>query len=130
MPRKLDDIRADIDELDEFIVRSLFDRFSPDKNPGNTIIKPEEVTQILSTQLRFSQMTWQLINARMRFSEEVWARKKADRQKVVIDKERYEVVITRAQSHAPEYAREAVRKLYNLIHDISIRIQNEIIGTS
>lgn len=130
MPRPLTDIRADIDELDEIIVRSFFDWFSPDKNPGETIIKPEEVTQILSTQLRFSRMTWQLINARMKLSEEVGARKKADWQKVIIDKARYEVVITRAQSFASVNAREEVRKLYNLIHDISVRIQQEIIDQS
>jgi hypothetical protein len=47
----------------------------------------------------------------------------------VVNKERYEKVIQQVQSHAPEYAREEVRKLYNLIHDISVRIQQEIIGT-
>ena len=130
MTRPLPDIRADIDELDEFIVRAFFDWFSPDKNPGETIIKPEEVGQLISVSLRFSHMTWQLINARMRLSEEVWETKKASWQKVVIDKERYAVVIARAQSYAPNYAREEVRKLYNLIHDISVRIQNEIIAQS
>ncbi len=129
MPRKLDDIRRDIDELDEFIVHSFFDWFPPYINPGETIIKPEEVSQILSVQLRFSAMTWQLINARMRFSEEVWARKKADWLDVVIDLERFKVVIAKAQSHAPESAHEEVQKLYILIHDISVRIQQEIIGT-
>lgn len=71
MPRELHNIRKNIDELDEFIVRSFFDGFSPDKNPGKTIIKPDEVNQLLSIQLRFSNITWQLINARMKLSVEV-----------------------------------------------------------
>lgn len=128
MPRKLDDIRKDIDEFDEFIVRSFFDWFAPDKNPGVTIIKPDEVNRLLSTKLRFSDMTWQLINARMKLSREVWENKKAAQIDVVVDKKRYEVVIAKAQSHAPVHAREEVRKLYNLIHDISVRIQKEIIN--
>ena len=53
--------------------------------------------------------------------------KKAREQKVVIDRERYEVVIAQAQTHAPKYAREEIRKLYEIIHDISVRIQKEII---
>lgn len=129
MLRELSDIRRDIDELDEFIVRSFFDWFSPDKNPGKTIIKPEEIDQLLSIRLRFSNMTWQLINFRMWLSEKVWETKKASWQKVVIDMQRYEAVIKKAQSYAPTYAREEIRKLYDLIHAISVKIQQEIIGT-
>jgi chorismate mutase len=75
-------------------------------------------------------MTWQLINARMKLSEEVGKTKKTAGKKVVVDKVRYEKVIEQAQAHAPENAREEIRKLYELIHDISVRIQSEIIGTS
>jgi len=43
--------------------------------------------------------------------------------------QRYEAVIKKAQSYAPTYAREEIRKLYDLIHAISVKIQQEIIGT-
>lgn len=45
----------------------------------------------------------------------------------MVDDVRKEQVITQAQSQAPEYADKEIRKLYELIHAISVRIQNEII---
>lgn len=127
MPRELPNIRKDIDEFDEFIVRSFFDKFSPDKNPGETIIKPDEVNLLLSIPLRFSNMTWQLINARMGLSVEVWENKKWQ-GKIVIDETRKQEVIQKAVTYAPEHAHKAIKELYELIHNISVRIQNEIIA--
>ncbi len=129
MPRELSDIRKDIDALDQQIVASLFDEGINEENPESADITKDEIAQICTLQLHFSAKTWALLNQRMALSREVWENKKATKLDVVVDKERYEVVIARAQSHAPEYAREEVRKLYNLIHDISVRIQQEIIGT-
>lgn len=130
MTRELDDIRKDIDLLDKQIVTSLFEEGIDEANPESADVKTEEIAQIRGLQLRFSTKTWQLINARMSLSREVWETKKAAKLAVVVDKVRYKVVITKAQSHAPGHAREEVRKLYEIIHDISVRIQNEIITQS
>lgn len=129
MPRSLPEIRKDIDALDEQIVTSLFEEGIDATNPESADITTEEIAQICALQLRFSAKTWVLLNQRMALSREVWERKKADWQEVVIDLERFKVVIEKAQSHAPESAHEEIWKLYVLIHDISVRIQKEIIGT-
>ena len=129
MPRDLSHIRADIDAIDQKIVTSLFENGSDEEAVFESHnIKAEEIAQIRVLQLRFSAQAWNLINQRMTFSREVWARKKVDWLGVVIDLKRYEKVIQQVQSHAPTYAQEEIRKLYVLIHDISVRIQQEIIS--
>lgn len=126
MPRKLSDIRADIDALDQQIVASLFEEGIDEANPESADITTEEIAQIRALQLRFSAKTWSLINQRMGISKEV-AESKKWTGKVVVDEVRKEQVITQAQSQAPKYAREEIWKLYELIHAISVRIQNKII---
>lgn len=131
MPRELSDIRKDIDALDQKIVSSFFENGSDEEAAFESHdIKAEEIAQIRALQVRFSIKTWELLNARMNLSREVWETKKASWEKVVINRARYEVVIQQAQSYARPESKEEIRKLYNLIHDISVRIQQEIIGTS
>ena len=130
MPRKLDDIRKDIDALDQQIVNSLFEnKESEERSFESPDIQAEEISQIRALQFRFSTKTWKLLNQRMNLSREVGETKKALWQKVVVDRVRYEEVIKKAQSYAPPETGEKIRTLYNLIHDISVRIQKEIIGT-
>lgn len=129
MHRPLEAIRADIDALDQQIVASLFEEDINEANPESADITTEEIAQIRALQLRFSAKTWSLINQRMVISKEV-AESKKWTGKVVVDEVRKEQVITQAQSQAPEYAHKEIRKLYDLIHAISVRIQQEIIGTS
>ena len=124
MPRPLSDIRKDIDQLDEKIVDSLFDVSEAELSIIEAAeILPEELSQIQRLQLRFSAKTWQLINARMKLSQEVIQAKKKEGRNAVLDTTRKQKVIDNAQSHASEYARDEVRKLYEIIHDISVRIQ-------
>lgn len=130
MSRPLSDIRADIDALDQQIVTSLFEnKESEERSFESPDIQAEEIAQIRALQLRFSIKTWKLLNQRMTLSREVGETKKALWQKVVVDKVRYEEVIKQVQSYAPPETGEKIRTLYNLIHDISVRIQKEIIGT-
>lgn len=129
MPRPLPDIRKDIDALDQKIVTSLFEEDIDEKNPESADIKAEEIAQIRALQLRFSTKTWRLINQRMVISKEV-AESKKWTGKVVIDETRKKEVIEQAVLYAPEKSREATRELYELIHTISVRIQNEIITQS
>lgn len=129
MPRPLPDIRKDIDVLDQQIVTSLFEEDIDEKNPESADITAEEIAQIRALQLRFSTKTWRLINQRMVISKEV-AESKKWTGKVVIDETRKKEVIEQAVLYAPEKSREAIRELYELIHTISVRIQNEIITQS
>lgn len=75
-------------------------------------------------------MTWQLINARMELSKEVIQAKKKEGVSKVVNTTRKQQVITNAQSHAPEYGCEQIGKLYEIFHDISVRIQQAIIEDS
>lgn len=128
MPRPLETIRADIDAIDQKIVTSLFENGSDEEVVFESHdIKAEEIVQIRALQLRFSAKTWSLLNQRMSLSREVGESKKWT-GRVVVDDVRKEQVITQAQSQAPEYADKEIRKLYELIHAISVRIQNEIIS--
>lgn len=128
MPRPLLEIRKDIDALDQKIVTSLFEEGISEENPESGDIKAEEIGQILALQFRFSTKTWSLINQRMVISKEV-AESKKWIGKVVVDETRKKEVIEQAVLYAPEKSHEAIRELYELIHTISVRIQNEIIGT-
>lgn len=64
----------------------------------------------------------------MKLSVEVWENKKWQ-GKIVIDETRKQEVIQKAVSYAPKQAHEKVRKLYEIIHEVSVRIQNEIIDS-
>lgn len=77
MPRPLEAIRAEIDELDQQIVTSLFKNGSDEEAVFESHdIKAEEIAQIRALQLRFSAKTWSLINQRMVISKEVAESKK------------------------------------------------------
>lgn len=125
MPENITLLRGEIDKIDDLIISSLFDGFHPSLRNGGSITN-EELGELLTTQLRFSDMTWQLLENRMDIARKIGREKRRLRIENSVDEARKKSMIESRVKMAPQ-RKEKIRALFTIIHDISVRIQNEII---
>jgi len=89
-----------------------------------------EYEQLLQTGLHFSPLTWQLLAKRFEISQQIGTYKKQMGFKNILDEARKNEMIESRILWAPNTLKRQVKKLYEIVHDISVRIQSEILENS
>lgn len=122
----LEILRKKIDILDIQLIASLWTDIS-EQPPEIPLMMPPEYNRLLCTDLHFSSLTWQYIAERLELSKDIGKTKKYMGIKNAIDEERKNVMIESRILWAPDTLRMQVKELYEILHDISVRIQSDIL---
>lgn len=126
MYRSLVELRAQIDTVDRSIICSLlYSRERVDCLDAVIELTPEDKASLRSTRFYFSQNVCELLWQRMYISRQIGAVKRTEWKTEMLDEARKNIMIQSRVSWAPESHQRLVQQFFELLHDISVRVQEE-----
>jgi chorismate mutase len=120
----LQDLRGQIDTIDQALIVSLSWSWEGITCPISDITD-EEIQSLQNTGIIFSSTTCGLLQECIEVSRKIWKLKDEMGITSVVDVQRKELMILDRIAWAPKHLRDSVHTLYEIIHNISVRVQME-----